>query len=48
MFHYTPEEEVTAIDTDSGTSELVDIGRLEVEDLPAIIFEGNRQESEVG
>lgn len=35
VFHHTPEGEVTAIDMDSRASELVDVSRLEVEDLPA-------------
>jgi uncharacterized protein YuzE len=37
VFHYTPEGEVTAIDIDSRASELVDVERLEVEGLPAIV-----------
>ena len=37
VFHYTPEGEVTAIDIDSRASELVDVERLEVEGLPAVL-----------
>lgn len=48
VFHYTPEGEVTAIDIDSGASKLVDLGRLEVEGLPAITVEGRHETSEVG
>lgn len=40
VFHYTPEGEVTAIDIDSRASELVDVGRLEVEGLPAVLTAG--------
>lgn len=40
VFHYTPEGEVTAIDIDSRASALVDVGRLEVEGLPAVLTAG--------
>ncbi len=45
MLHYAPEGEVTAIDIDSGASELVDVGRLEVEGLPVGISSPARKES---
>ena len=37
VFHYTPEGEVTAIDIDSRASKLVDVERLEIEGLPAVV-----------
>jgi hypothetical protein len=48
VFHYTPEGEVTAVDIDSKTSELVDLSSLEAEGLPVDISPAPRQESKAG
>ncbi len=48
VFHYTPEGEVTAIDIDSEASRLVELGRLEVEGLPAVTVAERREKSEAG
>ena len=45
VFHYTPEGEVTAIDIDSGASNLVDLSSLEVEGLSVGVYSETRQES---
>ncbi|MDQ3568643.1 MAG: DUF2283 domain-containing protein [Actinomycetota bacterium] len=45
VFHYTPENEVTAIEMDSAASKLVDLSRLEVEGLPISVAGGERQKS---
>ena len=47
VFHYTPDNEVTAIEMDSSASKLVDLTRLEVEGLPISIIGEKRRESKV-
>jgi uncharacterized protein YuzE len=48
VFHYTPDDEVTAIEMDSMASRLVDLSRLEVEGLPISVTREERQESKTG
>lgn len=48
VFHYTPEDEVTAVEMDSMASKLVDLSRLEVEGLPISMAREERQESKAG
>jgi uncharacterized protein YuzE len=48
VFHYTPDEEVTAVEMDSMASKLVDLSRLEVEGLPISVTHEERQESKAG
>jgi uncharacterized protein YuzE len=48
VFHYTPDDEVTAVEMDSMASKLVDLSRLEVEGLPVSVTHEERQESKAG
>lgn len=48
VFHYTSEEEVTAVEMDSMASKLVDLSRLDVEGLPVSVTREEQQESKAG
>jgi uncharacterized protein YuzE len=48
VFHFTPENEVTAIEMDSMASKLVDLSRLEVEGLPVSVTHSKPEESKAG
>ena len=48
VFHFTPDDEVTAVELDSMASKLVDLSSLEVEGLPVSVTREEPQESKAG